>query len=251
MLGLMPLGLLVLLCLGSFPLSAQPVVQPLLAWDAVAKEVTVVRGQANAVASFSVTNKAKHDIVIQNVSTSCGCSVASLPAKPWKLAPGDHGEITVTTDLRGKRGVLAKSVFVIASTGLNVLSLKVLIKEPATLPVANGERAKNQEQARLDRQAVFKGDCAKCHAEPTKGKLGKDLFVTACGICHEAEHRASMVPDLKGMKKAMPREHWLRLIAHGKPGTLMPGFSAMEGGPLSEEQIRGLAEFLAREQASK
>jgi len=60
-----------------------------------------------------------------------------------------------------------------------------------------------------------------------------------------------MVPDLKGMKKAMPREHWLRLIAHGKPGTLMPGFSVMEGGPLSEEQIRALAEFLVHEQASK
>jgi len=32
---------------------------------------------------------------------------------------------------------------------------------------------------------------------------------------------------------------------------LMPGFSVMEGGPLSEEQIRALAEFLVHEQASK
>ncbi len=82
-------------------------------------------------------------------------------------------------------------------------------------------RAKNQGLAKADRQAVFKGECAKCHAEPTKGKIGRELYAVACGICHEAEHRASMVPDLKALNKPTSRDYWLQWIAHGKADTLM------------------------------
>ena len=166
----------------------QPVVPP-LAFDALHKQVMARAGQSNAVVSFTLTNASAAPIIIRDVALSCGCSVATMPAKPWTLKPGEHGQVTVTTDVRGKRGSLLKTAIVYASSGTRVLTYQVDIQEPSTPE----ERARNQALAKADRQAVFKGDCAKCHAEPAKGKMGKELFAAACGICHEAEHRASMV----------------------------------------------------------
>lgn len=212
-----------------------------LAWDAMVKEVTVPVGATNVTVTFQVTNVSAAPIIINNVTTTCGCSLAYVPAKPWTLAAGDNGEIKMVTDLRGKRGTLLKSVIVYSSIGVRVATAKVIIPEAPRID----SRGLNIQAAQADRQAVFKGDCAKCHAEPTKGKLGKELFAVACGICHEAEHRASMVPDLKALKKLTTHNYWLQWIAHGKPDTLMPAFSNKEGGPLTEGQIEALVQFLA------
>lgn len=221
--------------------SASAQVSAPLAFDALHKQLNARAGQSNAVVSFTLTNVSTAPIVIREISLSCGCSVASMPAKPWTLKPGEHGQMTVTTDVRGKRGSLLKTAIVYASSGTRVLTYQVDIQEPSTPE----ERARNQSTAKTDRQAVFRGDCARCHAEPTKGKTGKELFTVACGICHEAEHRASMVPDLKSLKKPTTRDYWLQWITHGKPDTLMPAFSAQAGGPLTDAQIQSLAEFLS------
>lgn len=212
-----------------------------LAFDAQHKQVTVRSGQTNAVVTFLVTNRSAAPVVIRDVVPSCGCSVASFPAKPWTLAPGGRGEIAVATDVRGKSGSLLKTVLVQTATGpTRQLTYQVDILQPASPE----ERARNQQLAKSDRQAVFRGDCARCHAESARGKTGRELFVVACGICHEAEHRALMVPDLKALKRPVTRDYWHQQIAHGKPGTLMPAFAAQSGGPLSDTQIQSLVEFL-------
>ena len=207
-----------------------------LTFDALHKLVSVRSGQTNAVVSFTVTNLSREPAVIRDVSLSCGCSTASLPARPWTLRSGEHGQMTVTTDVRGKRGSLLKTAIVFASSGPQSLTYQVDIQEPSTAE----ERARNQALAKVDRQAVFRGDCARCHAEPARGKTGQELFSAACGVCHEAEHRAAMVPDLRALRRPVPREHWLLWAAHGKPDTLMPAFSTRSGGPLTDEQILSL-----------
>jgi mono/diheme cytochrome c family protein len=116
------------------------------------------------------------------------------------------------------------------------LAVKVNIPEDA--------RIKNQMLALADRHAIFKGDCASCHVQPAAGLKGEALFHTACGICHEAPHRASMVPDLKGLNKPVDFDYWHTWISKGKEQTLMPGFAKSEGGPLDEEQVLSLTEFL-------
>ena len=222
-------------------LIAQPAGAP-LTFDALHKQVAVRFGQTNVVVHFSVTNTSPAPVVIRDVTLSCGCSVASLPARPWNLPPGAHGQLTITTDLRGKRGSLVKTAIIQASTGTRVLTYQVDIQEPATPE----ERARNQTLAKADRQAVFRGDCARCHVEPAKGKLGRELFTAACGICHEADHRASMVPDLRALSPPPNRANWEHWITHGKPDTLMPGFATKAGGPLTDDQVRSLVELLAR-----
>jgi cytochrome c553 len=212
-----------------------------LAWDAVTKEQDTKPGQLSAEFFFAVTNISTSDVVIHHVQTSCGCTVAKLPSQPWVLKPQENGKINVTVDLRGKPvGTMFKTItaFFTNST-TKALTIKVTIPDSPEMA-----RQRNQQMALQDRQKVFKDDCARCHAQPTQGKTGKELFAAACGICHEAEHRASMVPDLRAMNHSTDRIYWKQWIITGKPGTAMPGFSKEQGGPLTAEQIDSLADYL-------
>jgi cytochrome c553 len=126
-----------------------------------------------------------------------------------------------------------------------------MIKIPEVV-VTNGVSAEmanrlwNREMAGADRQAVFKKDCVKCHLQPAFGKTGAPLYQAACAICHEAPHRATMVPDLHTLSKLIEADYWRTWVTHGRDGTLMPGFAATEGGPLDEAQINSLVEYLPK-----
>jgi mono/diheme cytochrome c family protein len=54
-----------------------------------------------------------------------------------------------------------------------------------------------------------------------------------------------MVPDLTGLPQAGSREYWALWIGQGKEGSLMPGFARSAGGPLTEEQIQSLVDYLS------
>jgi mono/diheme cytochrome c family protein len=190
-----------------------------------------------------VTNVTSTNVTINWVRPSCGCTVAKLPPTPWTLKPGEGGNIDFNLDIRGKHGTLAKYVSVDTSAGQKLLLIKAIIPQRVVNAAMDG-RMKNMQLAMQDRQVVFRGDCASCHAAPTVGKTGEALYTAACAICHDAPHRASMVPDLRALKKATDEEYWSFWIANGKPGTLMPGFAKAHGGPLDENQIRSLAEFM-------
>lgn len=101
----------------------------------------------------------------------------------------------------------------------------------------------------LDRQALFKGDCARCHAATAKDtdgidKRGKDLFAAVCDICHESDHQASFVPNFRRLPEPTTAQFWKDGIAYGKPGTLMPAFARSEGGILTDPQIDSLVAYL-------
>ncbi|MBI5772560.1 MAG: DUF1573 domain-containing protein [Verrucomicrobia bacterium] len=224
----------------SLPLLA-PAQSP-LAWDAMSKERTAVVGDEKIPFTFSVTNVSTQEITINRVSTSCGCTFARPPSQPWKLAPGATGEIAVDMDIRGKSGVLIKSVNFDATAPAPPLIVKVTIP-PEVFEALNG-RMRNQQLAMNDRQAVFKGDCASCHATPTVGKLGQELFAAACGICHDTAHRASMVPDLRAPKVPTNKDYWRMWTTKGKPGSLMPAFAKADGGPLTDQQVESLVDYL-------
>jgi hypothetical protein len=106
------------------------------------------------------------------------------------------------------------------------------------------DRNRNIELAKADRQAVFKSECAECHVKPAIGKLGKDLYAGACAVCHDTEHRATMVPDLHVFKHPETREYWGQIIADGKLNSLMPAFAFKNGGILNEQQITSLVDYM-------
>lgn len=213
-----------------------------LVFDSEVKEQTVAPDAVEANFKFAVTNVSKEKVVISSVRTSCGCTVAQLPTLPWTLEPGTNGTFGIHMDIRGKRGSITKSVFVATDQGNKTIYVRTIIPDPPTM--TDDQRKRNAMIAKADRQAVFKNDCATCHATPTFGKTGSALFEAACEICHGGSHRNEMVPDLNIAKQIRDYDYWRNWIANGKEGTLMPGFSREHGGPLTDAQIMSLAHYL-------
>jgi len=218
-----------------------------LAWDSERRETNVVAGATSVPFSFWVTNVSSEVVTVNSVRTSCGCTVAKLPSLPWKLEPGASGEIPVTMSTAGKMGSIEKAVMVDSTTGTKTLIVRANMPAAGSQPVAGGmdpDRLKNMQMTLADRQIVFKGECAKCHVEPAANKTGEQLYVAACGICHDSVHRAAMVPDLKNLRHPTNEEHWRKWTRSGRPGSMMPAFAKNEGGPLTDEQIESLVKFL-------
>lgn len=229
------------------PLVNQVLPDGILAFDAEKKEYHAKAGEQNGAFVFNVTNIASHEVTIARVQTSCGCTTANIQL-PMKLAPNQVGEIPINMNLAGKFGNVTKTVTIHSDQGQKTLLVTSIIPDRQTSAMTMGaNRERNQQIALADRQAVFHGDCASCHVEPLIGKTGKELYTAACGICHEAEHRASMVTDLHHLPPPTDAEYWRFFIVNGKPGTLMPAFAQPQGGPLSDAQIASLVEYLVKD----
>ena len=219
-----------------------------LSFDALVKSIEVTNGAPDAVFSFGVTNISKEDITILSAHTSCGCTAAKLPQQPWVLHPGDHGEVGATMHVAGKWGTVTKTLTIATSQGNSVLTVRSILPEANSVAsIRMSDRSRNLQIAAADRQAVFRGDCAKCHVEPTVAKMGQDLYVAACGVCHDAENKATMVPALVGRAGTFDEAYWNTWVRNGKVGTLMPAFEMKQGGPLSDEQVKSLTAYLANE----
>ena len=236
---------------GGLGQAPQPALDTFLAFEVEQKEVSVTNGTTEAHFSFNLTNISTGPVTINYVQTSCGCTVAKLPATPWVLTPNEHGEISATMQLAGTPpgGTKIKTLTVNSDKGQKALYVKAtVLPEPA--PMTEMDRTNNLKMATADRQAVFKGDCIRCHVTPTKDsaghdKMGQELYAAACGICHNAEHQASFVPNLHRLPEPTSAAFWRNWIMHGKQGSLMPAFAKAEGGILSEEQIESLVQYLS------
>lgn len=231
----------------------QPPVENFLAFDAQQKEVSVTNGTPQAEFAFNLTNISSGEVIVNFVQTSCGCTVAKLPSTPWKLAPKESGKISATMNLAGTPvgGSKTKTLTVNTDKGNKALYVKATILPGAPPPMTETDRTNNQKIAMANRQAVFTdASCAQCHAATAKDaagqdKTGKDLFAAVCGVCHEAEHQASFVPNLAHLREPTNPEFWKNWIMHGKPGTLMPAFAKSEGGVLSDAQVDSLVAYLS------
>ena len=238
--------------------AAPPVANPaelppeIIAWDSLDKSVTVNAGEPVAKFQFSFTNLSSSPVNVIAVPASCFCTAAQLPPLPWTIAPGTNASFGVNMNLAGKSGLVIKTMNFMTDKGTKHLLVRTTIQPPpAPTAMAPGMREQNQQLALSDRQAVFRGDCASCHADVAKGKAGKDLYVAACGVCHEAEHRATMVPDLHVAKQERNSEFWRNWVTNGKQGSLMPAFALSAGGILDETQITSLVDYLSANMPAK
>ncbi len=226
----------------------EPSVENILTWDAVAKAHNAKPGEQDIGFEFRFQNKTGGEVQVRRADSSCGCTVARLPKLPWTIAAGQSGSIPVTMDIRGKTGVITKTVVIATDKGLIPLKARVAIGA-ASKPLkkrSKEERAANLRAAAQNRQAIFAGKCVECHVIPTIGKRGKQLYSTACGICHESKNRAPFVTALRPLAKDKDSQYWQQWIAESKPNTLMPAFAKKHGGPLDDNQIRTLVAYLTR-----
>ncbi len=79
--------------------------------------------------AFRFTNTGNADLLILNVSTSCGCTVSEFPKEPIK--PGKSGVIKLTFDSRGREGYQNKTATIETNTASNkvFLRLKATVKK--------------------------------------------------------------------------------------------------------------------------
>jgi mono/diheme cytochrome c family protein len=232
------------------PKADSPPAGPTLVFDAETKERHASTEETNAQFTFYATNVWTNAIVIQEVYPSCHCMAAALPANPWILAPGAGGAITAQVELDGQEQVaLIRTLTLVTSVGERVLTMEVSATNPprrADMPLTEAERAEAAAKAAADARAIFKGDCAACHADKARGLLGGELYAATCGVCHDSPKRPASVPGLRGLKPGADLDYWKGIIARGKPGTKMPAFAAAGGGPLTELQVESLAAYLAK-----
>jgi len=73
--------------------------------------------------AFKFKNTGKAPLIINNVSTSCGCTVSSYPKKPIK--PGEGASIDISFDSEGKHGFQSKSITVYTNTQPPVTTLQI------------------------------------------------------------------------------------------------------------------------------
>ncbi|HZI31902.1 MAG TPA: DUF1573 domain-containing protein, partial [Candidatus Binatia bacterium] len=223
----------------------EPMPDGIFDWNALMQTADATNGQEFAHFSFTFTNATAKPVTILNVHPSCGCTTAELPPVPWQIDPGSNGEIKLKVNLHGKFGTLFKQVAITTDQGMKSLMLRINIEPAPPMPEMTAEqRAAAMQAAKADRQAIFKGDCASCHLPNIEGKYGQQLYQSVCAICHEAKHRATMVPDLHNLQVPTNEEFWRTWITAGKAGTLMPAFSTSQGGPLNSLQIASLAAYL-------
>jgi hypothetical protein len=72
---------------------------------------------------FKFKNTGKSDLLISDVSTSCGCTVPVYPKSP--IRPGGTGVIKVTFSSAGKRGFQSKTIVIVANTQPNTTQLRI------------------------------------------------------------------------------------------------------------------------------
>ncbi|MEI7663567.1 MAG: DUF1573 domain-containing protein [Bacteroidota bacterium] len=80
--------------------------------------------------SFNFKNTGKSDLLIAEVSTSCGCTVPSYPRTP--IRAGETGTIKVAFNSNGKRGYQNKNILVVSNTQPNttVIRIKAQVVNP-------------------------------------------------------------------------------------------------------------------------
>ena len=242
------------------PVQPEPLVDEVpanaLVWDVIEQRRAVNTAEETVLFRFQMQNVSREPVVIEKVNTSCGCTTTETREMPFTLAPGVSESLQVSMNVTGKYGTVTKSLLVQGSKATwTLLVTAELPAAPDVDPISGvskgvamsaRSRGKNIGLAQADRQAVFHGDCARCHTDYAREKFGRDLYFGACEICHDAEHRASMVPDLRVVDESRDAAYWREHITDGIEGTLMPAFATAKGGILSDEQIESLVKFLVK-----
>ncbi len=185
----------------------------------------VMEGQP-AEARLLVRNVSAFPVHIARVEASCGCTTTRLERRD--LQPGEFAALTVRVDTRLKRGPVRKTVTVVEAGGARAV---------ATLRLS----VRSNPHAAMRDASLFAGRCARCHAEPARGKRdGAAIYAAVCAMCHGQRGRGAYAPPIAGLDAEAVRQ----TLRHGR-GRAMPAFASDAGGPLDALQIAAVARWLS------
>jgi len=190
-----------------------------------------VEGQV-ATATLIVRNAGRFPIHLARVEASCGCTTAEPATRD--LRPGEFTTLRVRVDTTGKRGRVRKRLTVTDATGDHATAMLELVVQP-------------NPHAAMKKRNIFDGRCARCHAEPARGKrTGAAIYAAVCAMCHGDGARGAYAPALRGLDADMIAA----TLRQGR-GRPMPAFARARGGPLDAAQIAAVADWLSALDAGK
>lgn len=186
--------------------------------------------------NFAIENRGDAPLKIIKAESSCGCTVPTVKDKT--IAPGGIGEVRVTVDTAMKQGLIRKEVKITSNDPLQpVISMFVnmTVKDPHTGLSAQG-KAK-----------IFTGRCAVCHVDQGIGKMGEDLYLADCAMCHGFNAEGAVGPALtpRNYHDKNVREYTIAVTSQGsRTHPSMPGFLKSAGGPLTAKEIASIIAYL-------
>jgi len=101
---------------------------PVIQFNSLVHDYGNIYKNGNGVCTFEFKNTGKADLILSNVSSSCGCTVPEWPKEP--IPPGKTSSIKVSYNT-SRVGPINKSVFVDSNAGERVtLNIKGNVSEP-------------------------------------------------------------------------------------------------------------------------
>lgn len=181
--------------------------------------------------TFRFENKGTEDLLIKEVTTSCGCTAALVSSNTVK--PGEKGEITVSYDSQGRAGAVSRTITVVSND----------LVEPVKELTITATVTSSMHTTFNVNESLFSDKCGACHFNPAMNKKGKELYDAVCTFCH-----GRTAVGLESLK-AIEMDVIDQITRNGIAGTEMPAWIKEQGGPLDEEQIRSLSNFIKGESA--
>jgi len=181
--------------------------------------------------TFRFENKGTEDLLIKEVTTSCGCTAALVSSNTVK--PGGNGEITVSYDSQGRAGAVSRTITVVSND----------LVEPVKELTITATVTSSMHTTFNVNESLFSDKCGACHFSSALNKKGKELYDAVCTFCHG--RTAVGLERLKVMEMDVING----ITRNGIAGTEMPAWIKEQGGPLDEEQIRSLSNFIKGESA--
>ena len=122
---------------------------------------------------FEFSNTGNQPLIIGKISPSWGCT--AVMASSSRLEPQEKGKISVKVNIKGKSGNIRKTIQVYTNDPakpVTVLSLIMQVKD-----TIHSRKHKAQE--------IFSGQCRGCHVDKGNNKMGYELFLADCVMCHD------------------------------------------------------------------
>lgn len=193
------------------------------------------KASTGEVLNLMITGHTKGEkvIKIKEVKTSCGCAVAEIADKV--IQPGAKVNLKVTIDAMGKIGEIRKriNVFVEGVSKPIVIEVYGLVEDDPF----NHEKRKGE--------SIFSKDCRRCHSDMGKGLKAYSLYLADCAFCHGVYKKGLSAP---GLKNNVEGKDWQLIIEQGLKDKSMPAFGKKFGGPLEDDQIKSLLNFLQQDE---
>lgn len=247
-LGALVAGVIIFQTPGLRPVVIFPYEPPTLKANEVSHDLGTIKTDSNVEYTFYIYNIGGKHLRITKVDTSCGCTVADITKKV--IPPGDFAMLKTKLDTSIKLGKIKKTITIYSNDG----------QHPETELYLTGnvvfQMKGHEKMAVKDPLVLFQGECATCHVDKGKGRVGKDLFVADCAMCHglNGEGVLDIAPSLltRNYKDEATLAHVRDVIANGsKNSPEMPPFGQVKGGPLNEEEVESLVRYLKYQSTHK